>query len=536
MEKYQGKSVFGGIAIGKIFFYKNMEEIPVKRTAKSLLEEIERYQKAKRQAKKELESLYEATRKKAGSDNAGIFQAQEMLLADEEYDAFVIETISQQNADAEYAVVTTGNHFAEKMSGMEDAYLKERAVDIKDVTKRIWRILSDGKEEGKLTEPSIVVARELTPGETASMDKEKMLALVTKLGSANSHTAILSKSMKLPALVGVEVKEEWNGKTAIVDGRTGEIYIEPDAALIKRYERRKQEEKKRQESYKALKGKENITLSGKKIALYANIGSAGDLEAALDEDAGGIGLLRSEFLYLGRKDCPTEEEQFSAYKRVVQAMEDRQVIIRTLDIGADKRVPYLGLEAEENPAMGYRGIRICLTQKELFKTQLRAILRAAAMGNVAVMYPMIISVSEMKQIKQIVEEVKEELSEEGAVFGTVRQGIMIETPAAALISDLLAEEVDFFSIGTNDLTQYTLAIDRQNNRLDSFYDAHHQALHRLIKMVADNANRAGIPVGICGELAADASWTRAFLDMGIASLSVSPAFVLPIRKIIRELD
>lgn len=535
MEKRQGKSVFAGVAIGKISFYIKDKAEVVKKEAGDQQLEIELYKDAKKQAKEQLGHLYEKALSEVGMDNARIFQAHSMILNDEEYDAFVIGAIKEQNVHAEYAVAMAGEHFAEMFASMEDDYFKERAADIKDVSERVQCILGGREVTSKTSEPAIIVAEDLTPSETIQMNKSKVLAFVTKLGSANSHTAILSKTMNIPALVGVEIKKEWDGKVAIVDGLTGDFYIEPDGKTLEKFQKKKQEEAKKRELYNELKGKENITLSGKKIELCANIGNVADLEAVVENDAGGIGLFRSEFLYLGKNDYPTEEEQFEAYKKAAETMAGKPVIVRTLDIGADKQVDYFGMEKEENPAMGYRAIRICLKEKEIFKTQLRAILRAGAFGNVSIMYPMIISVSEMKEIKELVEQVKKELLKEKIPFGNVAQGIMIETPAAAIISDLLAEEVDFFSIGTNDLTQYVLAIDRQNNKLDSFYDAHHEAILRLIKMVVDNGHKAGIKVGICGELAADVSLTETFLKMGVDELSVSPAFILPVRKVIREI-
>lgn len=535
MEKHQGKSVFAGIAIGKISFYSQETKQLAKIAANDKKQEIQRYISAKEKAKIQLEHLYEKASAEIGMENAKIFQAHSMLLNDEEYDTFVLNAIKEQNVQAEYGVKLAGEHFAKIFAAMEDDFFKERAADVKDVSERLQNILSGTEKQTEMSEPAIIVAEDLTPSETIQMDKSKVLAFVTKLGSANSHTAILSKTMNIPALVGVEIKKEWDGELAIVDGLTGEIYIKPDEVTLKQFYKKQKEEAQKKEIYNQLKGKENITLSGKKIKLCANIGNVSDLEAVMENDAGGIGLFRSEFLYLRKNDYPTEQEQFLAYKKAAKAMGGKPVIIRTLDIGADKQVDYFPMEKEENPAMGFRAIRICLKHKDIFKTQLRAILRASAYGNVAIMYPMIIAVSEIREIKQLVEEVKGELLEENIPFGQVTQGIMIETPAAAMISDLLAKEVDFFSIGTNDLTQYTLAIDRQNNKLDSFYNAHHEAILRFIKMVVDNAHKEGIWAGICGELAADLTLTKEFLEMGVDELSVSPAFILPVRKAIREM-
>ena len=442
-----------------------------------------------------------------------------------------------QQVNAEFAVATTGDNFAKMFAEMEDDYFKARAADVKDISERMVNILSGNESGGAIgDEPVIVVAEDLAPSETVQMDKEKLLAFVTRLGSANSHTAILARTMNIPALIEVDIKEEWNGKMAVVDGYTGTFYIDPDEDILKKMQEKKEEDIKARELLQELKGKEDVTVDGKHIKLYANIGGVKDVASVLANDAAGIGLFRSEFLYLEADNYPNEEAQFQAYKTVAENMAGKKVIVRTLDIGADKQVDYFNLDHEENPAMGYRAIRICLDRRDIFRTQLRALLRASAYGNIGIMYPMIISVDEVKEIKKIVESIKAELTEKGIEYGKVEQGIMIETPAAVMISDLLAEEVDFFSIGTNDLTQYTLAIDRQNSKLDNIYDSHHPAVLRMIQKTIENGHKAGCWVGICGELGADMTLTETFLKMGIDELSVSPTFVLPIRKLIREMS
>lgn len=537
MEKYTGKSIFKGIAIGKILFYQKGEQ-PVKRMKiEDTAEQIKRYEDARAKAAEQLQGLYEKALKEVGEANAAVFEVHQMMLEDDDYIDSVVNIIETQQVNAEFAVATTGDNFAKMFAEMEDDYFKARAADVKDISERMVNILSGNESGGALgDEPVIVVAEDLAPSETVQMDKEKLLAFVTRLGSANSHTAILARTMNIPALIEVDIKEEWNGKMAVVDGYTGTFYIDPDEETLKKMQEKKEEDIKARELLQELKGKEDITIDGKHIKLYANIGGVKDVTSVLANDAAGIGLFRSEFLYLEADNYPDEEAQFQAYKTVAENMAGKKVIVRTLDIGADKKVDYFNLDHEENPAMGYRAIRICLDRRDIFRTQLRALLRASAYGNIGIMYPMIISVDEVKEIKKIVESIKAELTEKGIEYGEVEQGIMIETPAAVMISDLLAEEVDFFSIGTNDLTQYTLAIDRQNSKLDNIYDAHHPAVLRMIQKTIENGHKAGCWVGICGELGADMTLTETFLKMGIDELSVSPTFVLPIRKLIREMS
>ena len=536
MEKYTGKSIFKGIAIGKILFYQKGEQ-PVKRVKiEDTAEQIKRYEDARAKAAEQLQGLYEKALKEVGEANAAVFEVHQMMLEDDDYIDSVVN-IETQQVNAEFAVATTGDNFAKMFAEMEDDYFKARAADVKDISERMVNILSGNESGGALgDEPVIVVAEDLAPSETVQMDKEKLLAFVTRLGSANSHTAILARTMNIPALIEVDIKEEWNGKMAVVDGYTGTFYIDPDEETLKKMQEKKEEDIKARELLQELKGKEDITVDGKHIKLYANIGGVKDVTSVLANDAAGIGLFRSEFLYLEADNYPDEEAQFQAYKTVAENMAGKKVIVRTLDIGADKQVDYFNLDHEENPAMGYRAIRICLDRRDIFRTQLRALLRASAYGNIGIMYPMIISVDEVKEIKKIVESIKAELTEKGIEYGEVEQGIMIETPAAVMISDLLAEEVDFFSIGTNDLTQYTLAIDRQNSKLDNIYDSHHPAVLRMIQKTIENGHKAGCWVGICGELGADMTLTETFLKMGIDELSVSPTFVLPIRKLIREMS
>ena len=536
MEKYTGKSIFKGIAIGKILFYQKGEQ-PVKRVKiEDTAEQIKRYEDARAKAAEQLQGLYEKALKEVGEANAAVFEVHQMMLEDDDYIDSVVNIIETQQVNAEFAVATTGDNFAKMFAEMEDDYFKARAADVKDISERMVNILSGNESGGALgDEPVIVVAEDLAPSETVQMDKEKLLAFVTRLGSANSHTAILARTMNIPALIEVDIKEEWNGKMAVVDGYTGTFYIDPDEETLKKMQEKKEEDIKARELLQELKGKEDITVDGKHIKLYANIGGVKDVTSVLANDAAGIGLFRSEFLYLEADNYPDEEAQFQAYKTVAENMAGKKVIVRTLDIGADKQVDYFNLDHEENPAMGYRAIRICLDRRDIFRTQLRALLRASAYGNIGIMYPMIISVDEVKEIKKIVESIKTELTEKGIEYGEVEQGIMIETPAAVMISDLLAEEVDFFSIGTNDLTQYTLAIDRQNSKLDNIYDSHHPAVLRMIQKTIENGHKAGCWVGICGELGADMTLTETFLKMGIDELSVSPTFVLPIRKLIREM-
>lgn len=537
MEKYTGKSIFKGIAIGKILFYQKGEQ-PVKRVKiEDTAEQIKRYEDARVKAAEQLQGLYEKALKEVGEANAAVFEVHQMMLEDDDYIDSVVNIIETQQVNAEFAVATTGDNFAKMFAEMEDDYFKARAADVKDISERMVNILSGNESGGAIgDEPVIVVAEDLAPSETVQMDKEKLLAFVTRLGSANSHTAILARTMNIPALIEVDIKEEWNGKMAVVDGYTGTFYIDPDEDILKKMQEKKEEDIKARELLQELKGKEDVTVDGKHIKLYANIGGVKDVASVLANDAAGIGLFRSEFLYLEADNYPDEEAQFQAYKTVAENMAGKKVIVRTLDIGADKQVDYFNLDHEENPAMGYRAIRICLDRRDIFRTQLRALLRASAYGNIGIMYPMIISVDEVKEIKKIVESIKTELTEKGIEYGEVEQGIMIETPAAVMISDLLAEEVDFFSIGTNDLTQYTLAIDRQNSKLDNIYDSHHPAVLRMIQKTIENGHKAGCWVGICGELGADMTLTETFLKMGIDELSVSPTFVLPIRKLIREMS
>lgn len=537
MDTYTGKSIFKKIAIGKILFYQKGEQT-IKRThIEEVDAELKRYEKARAAAIEQLDALHEKALKEVGEANAAVFEVHAMMLEDDDYVDSIVNIIESQQVNAEFAVATTGDNFSKMFANMDDDYFKARAADVKDISERLINILS-GKEGDQVIgdQPVIVVADDLAPSETVQMDKKKLLGFVTKYGSANSHTAILARTMNIPALIGVDIQEEWNGKLAVVDGYEGILYLEPDGETLARLQKRQQEDLETEKLLQQMKGKEDVTLDGRHIRLYANIGGVKDVADVLANDAAGIGLFRSEFLYLEANDYPDEETQFRAYKTVAENMAGRKVIVRTLDIGADKQADYFKLDKEENPAMGYRAIRICLERTDIFKTQLRALLRASAFGNIAIMYPMIISVDEVRKIKRIFEEVKQELKEQEIPFGDVEQGIMIETPAAVLISDMLAPEVDFFSIGTNDLTQYTLAIDRQNMKLDHFYDSHHPAVLRMIQMIIENGHKHGCWVGICGELGADMTLTKTFLEMGLDELSVSPAFVLPIRKIIRELS
>lgn len=536
MEKFTGKSIFKGIAIGKILFYSKDGVQIFRHKVEDTDAEIARYNKAKEKAIEELNAIYEKAVKEVGEMNAAVFEVHAMMLEDDDYNDSVKNIITSQGVNAEYAVATTSDNFSKMFAEMDDEYFQARAIDIKDISERVLNILAGRSSENILgDEPVIVVANDLAPSETVQMDKEKLLAFVTEGGSSNSHTAILARTMNIPALIGIKIDREWNGKMAVVDGYNGELILEPDEATIKVMKERQEKIAKDREMLQSLKGKEDVTLDGKHIKLYANIGSVADVANVLKNDANGIGLFRSEFLYLENDTFPTENEQFQAYKAVAENMAGKKVVIRTLDIGADKQVDYFGLDKEDNPAMGYRAIRICLKQQDIFKTQLRALLRASAYGNISIMFPMIISVNEVRQIKAIVAEVKEELISQGITVGDVELGIMIETPAAVMISDLLAKEVDFFSIGTNDLTQYTLAIDRQNSKLDDIYDSHHEAILRMIRMVVENGHKNNCWVGICGELGADTTLTEEFIKMGIDELSVSPTFVLPIRKIIREI-
>ncbi len=534
MEQFKGKSIFNGIAIGKILFYAKNQQQVKREKIEDVKQEMARYDTAKMTAIEQLGALHDKALAEVGEANAMIFEVHAMMLADDDFNDSVYNIIQNDSVNAEYAVATTGDNFAMMFAKMEDEYFKARAADVKDISERVIRILQGRSHDDNIGgEPVIVVAEDLAPSETVQMDKSRLLAFVTRLGSSNSHTAILARTMNIPALIGVEICEAWDGQMAVVDGRDGILYIDPDAETLERFKIEKRKEKEAEELLQQLKGKPDETADGHSIRLFANIGSVADAASVLANDAAGIGLFRSEFLYLEKNHYPTEEEQFQAYKTVVQNMAGKKVIIRTLDIGADKQVDYFHMEHEENPAMGYRAIRICLDRKEIFKTQLRALYRASAYGNISIMFPMIISVKEVQDIKQIVKEVKGELTADGIEYGEVELGIMIETPAAVMISDLLAKEVDFFSIGTNDLTQYTLAIDRQNPKLDAIYDAHHPAILRMIQMVIDNGHKENCWVGICGELGADTTLTEQFVRMGIDELSVSPALVLPVRQVIR---
>ena len=538
MEIFRGKSVLQGIAIGKLYVYEKKESSWTKQTVQDVEAEIVRFQKARENAIGELDDLYQDALAQVGEENAMIFDVHKMMLDDLDYVEAIEACIRTDSVNAEYAVTVTGEEFSAMFSAMDDDYMRARAADVLDISSRVVRNLEGRDDAGLHTkEPVIILADDLSPSETIQMDKTKILAVVTKHGSANSHTAILARSLNIPSLVNtdVEISKEYHGKEAVVDGVTGTLFIEPEAEVLDQKKKEQAEIKEKNERLKLLIGKENVTKDGRSIKLYANMGNVEDVDKVLANDAGGIGLFRSEFLYLGRDDFPTEEEQFAAYKEVVSRMEGKKVIIRTLDIGADKKADYFGLDVEENPALGYRAIRICLMQPEIFKTQLRAIYRASAFGTVSIMFPMIISVEEIRKIKGIVEEVKEELTRKGISFGAVELGIMIETPAAAIVSEELAKEVGFFSIGTNDLTQYTLAIDRQNQKLEPFYDSHHPAVLKLIEMTVQNGHKAGIWVGICGELGADDTLTETFLDMGLDELSVSPTYILKLRDRIRNI-
>ena len=539
MNIYQGKSVFNGIAIGKICVYQKGEQQVKRCKVEDTEAEVKRFREAREQAVEQLGKLHEKALKEVGEANAAIFEVHQMMLEDDDYLESIENIIRLQEVNAEYAVAATSDNFSEMFSAMDDEYMRERAADVKDISERILTVLKGGnKRKLHMEEPMILVAEDLAPSETVQLEKDKILAFVTVRGSLNSHTAILARTMGIPALVGTSMplEETLDGKLAAVDGNQGCFYVEPNEETLRVMEEKAAKERENRELLMALKGKESISLDGKKVLTYANIGNSKDLAVVLQNDAEGIGLFRSEFLYLEKNTYPTEEEQFKVYKMVAETMAGRRVVIRTLDIGADKQADYFELAKEENPAMGCRAIRICLTRPEIFKTQLRALFRASAYGKLAVMYPMITSVEEVRKIKEIVEEVKAELKEAEIDYGEVEQGIMIETPAAAIISDLLAKEVDFFSIGTNDLTQYLLAIDRQNEKLDEFYDPHHKAVLRMIYQTVQNAHREGIWCGICGELGADPELTKLFLAMGVDELSVSPRRILSIRKIIRETD
>lgn len=535
MEYVQAKGIAGGIAIGKISVYNKSEQTVKRMRTDDTEEEITRYEQAREKAVSELHEIYEKAVTEVGELNAQIFEVHAMMLEDGDYNDSVKNIISTQKVNAEYAVAKTGDNFAKMFEDMEEEYFRARSADVRDISERVISALK-GVEYGVShhSESVIIAAGDLAPSETIQMDKDAILAFVTETGSGNSHTAILARSMGIPAITGVKISGEWNGMTAAVNGYTGEFYLNPDEEIIERLHLQQEEEKMNRELLQKIRGRETVTKDGKKIHLYANIGDKSDVANVLSNDAEGVGLFRTEFLYLGKNQCPSEQEQFQIYKYVAETMAGKKVIIRTLDIGADKKADYLNLGQEENPAMGYRAIRICLDRKDIFQTQLRAILRAAAYGQIAVMFPMIISVEEVKQAKSMMNEVRGNLEREGIEYGTVEVGIMIETPAAVMISDELAKEVEFFSIGTNDLTQYTLAVDRQNPRLDNIYDAHHPAVLKMIEMVIKNGHAEGIWVGICGELGADISLTNTLIEMGIDELSVSPDMILPLRSTVLE--
>lgn len=539
MECLKGKSVYKGVAFGKISVLKKDDYVVKRVKIEDTQAELQRVEEAVEASEQQLQKLYEKALKEVGEASAAIFEVHQMMLEDEDYKESIENIISTQQVNAEYAVASTGDNFSQMFASMDDDYMRARAADIKDISNRLVKNLSgQSADVMDLDEPVIVVADDLSPSETVQMDKEKILAFVTVHGSANSHTAILARMMNIPALIGVDMDLEalHTGTEAAVDGFHGEFFVDPSEEVKERIQRKIEEEKEKQELLQQLRGKENVTKGGRHINLYANIGSVADMGYVLENDAGGIGLFRSEFLYIGRNELPDEEEQFQAYKQAVQNMAGKKVIIRTLDIGADKQADYLNIEKEENPALGYRAIRICLAQPEIFKTQLRALFRASAYGNLSIMYPMITSTEEVAQIQAIVQEVKEELKTDGIPYNDVEEGIMIETPAAVMISDELAKMVDFFSIGTNDLTQYTLAIDRQNEKLDRFYNPHHKAILKMIQMVVDSAHQEGKWAGICGELGADPELTETFVCMGVDELSVAPSMILKLRKIIREME
>lgn len=537
MQVATGKSILDGIAIGPVRFYQKVE---VKINPTSLLtpaEELARFATAQAKAQEQLGGLYDKALSEVGEENAAIFEIHQMMLEDDDYVEAIQSIIETQKATAEYAVATTGENFSATFAAMDDAYMKARAVDVKDISRRVVNILTGAGEQSLLgDQPVILVADDLTPSETVQMDKSKLLGFVTRKGSTNSHTAILARTMNIPALIGVEIDESWDGKLGIIDGYNHCVYIEPTPDLHKALESKRQADLQQRALLQGLKGMPNETLDGKQVNLYANIGNVGDVGLVLQNDAGGIGLFRSEFIYLHSATYPTEDDQFAIYKQVAETLGGKKVIIRTLDIGADKQADYFELEKEENPALGFRAIRICLTRKEIFKTQLRAILRASAYGKVSIMFPMITSVWEVREAKEILAECRKELEAEGVAVGKLEIGIMVETPAAVMVADELAQEVEFFSLGTNDLTQYTLAIDRQNPKLDRFYDSHHPAVLRLIRQTIEAGHRHGCWVGICGELGADPTLTETFLRMGVDELSVSPSSILPLRKIVRSLD
>ena len=540
MQTYRGKSVFGGVAVGKICVYQKGEQTVKRTKIENTEQEKARFNAAVQESIHQLGELYEKAVKEVGEANAAIFEIHQIMLEDEDYLDAVQNIIDTQKVNAEYAVAVTGDNFAQMFAAMEDEYMRGRAADVKDISERIVRVLSGGAGQGIHTdEPVIILADDLAPSETVQLEKDKVLSFVTVHGSVNSHTAILARTMSIPALIGTDVAldETVDGKFAVVDGTNGVLYVEPDEETLETMRRRQQEEQEKKELLQTLKGRETVTMDGKKIRLYANIGNSKDLASVIQNDAAGIGLFRSEFLYLEKETFPTEEEQFQVYKQVAETMAGKPVIIRTLDIGADKQIGYFDLPKEDNPAMGMRALRICLTRPEIFKTQLRALFRASAFGKLGIMFPMVTSVWEVREAKRMCEEVRRELKNEGIPYSEdVQIGIMIETPAAAINSDRLAKEVDFFSIGTNDLTQYTLACDRQNNDLGRFYDPHHPAVLRLIRLVTENAHKNGIWVGICGELGADLTLTETFLAIGVDELSVTPRSVLPLRNAVRMTD
>lgn len=537
MNELQGKGIAPGIAVGRIFYYKKSGR-QIRRTYREDSEtEWKRFEEAREKAEMQLLALKEKAVKETGEEAAAIFEAHQMLLRDDELEAFIRDIIVTAKVSAEYAVFVAGEHFSEMLAGLEDAYLQARNADLQDVVWRLIRILNGVEDVQELTEPSIIVAEDLTPSETIQLEKSLILGFVTRQGSANSHTAILARQLSLPAVSGIETDPSWNGKLAVADGSSGRIFLDPDDALLERSREQQREEEAHRERLQRLKGRPAVTKDGRQIAVYANIGSVEEVRNARENDAEGIGLFRSEFLYLEGKDFPSEEKQYAVYKAVLQAMEDRLVVIRTLDLGADKQADYLDLGHEENPAMGYRAIRICLDRPEIFRTQLRAIYRASVYGRAAILFPMIISVEEVLQCRRHIAEVKAELKQEGIPYkDDVQIGVMIETPAAALISEMLAKEVDFFSIGTNDLAQYTLAIDRQNARMEAQTDMHHPAVQELIQRTIANGHKAGIRVEICGELAADTSFTKTFLDYGVDALSVSPPFVLSVKDAVLQAE
>ncbi len=533
----EGKSVYGGVAIGRLAIYNKSDHQVKREKTEDIAGELERFQIARETAKKQLAELYEKALKEVGEVNAAIFEVHQMMLDDSDYIESITNIIESQKVNAEYAIAAAGDNLSEVFTSMDDDYMKERAADVKDISNRMISVLQGNvQNQVNADEPVILLADDLAPSETVQLEKEKILSFVTRYGSTNSHTAILARTMNIPALIGTDFPEEKDieGKIGIVDGYEGMLIIDPPVSVLESYQKRKSEEEEKKRLLLELKGKENITLDGTQINLYANIGNVADIASVLEQDAGGIGLFRSEFLYLESSDYPTEDEQFAVYRKVAESMAGKKVIIRTLDIGADKQADYFQLDKEENPAMGYRAIRICLERKDIFKTQLRALYRASQYGTISIMFPMIISVNEVKEIKKVIAEVKKELTEEALPYKNVEIGIMIETPAAVMITEELSKEVDFFSVGTNDLTQYTLAIDRQNPRLDNIYDAHHPAILRMLKMIVDNGHKNGCWVGICGELGADITLTETFLKMGFDELSVSPSMVLKVRQKIRS--